>query len=424
MLPLLQPEAIRVDNEFDQLELVMLHRPGKEIDRLTISNREELLFEDIPYLAKMQAEHDQFAEKLRSEGVTVLYLSELLARILKEDSTRSRLVFQVSAQCANPQIASIVLDHYSHLEIANLLVEGLTRSELKEKSGYDFTDCDERSAQFLIAPVPNLYFMRDPAAVIGSQIISSKMHYRARVQESLIMKEILQRHTLFSESQIIFGKEEIDDRPFTIEGGDIIVLSRNAVAIGRSERTRSETIRRIARRLFKEGAFQRVYEVTIPARREYMHLDTVFTVIGPGLVVAYPGVMEHVVELRRYEPLVAETDHGEDIIAMPIDEVRKFNTVLEEEFGGYFEVVHTGDNHPLYSEREQRSDGTNVLALGPRKVITYDRNHRTNDALRSRGVKVIEIEGSELVRGLGGPRCMSMPLRRTSEPPKSQVEQG
>lgn len=408
--------TLDVRSEFKVLEAVMLHRPGREIERLTPANKGKLLFEDMPYLRLMQKEHKAFAGQLTAEGVRVLYIEDLLLELLEQNAeAKNRIVTQACALSLLPALADILLDGLSLSRLRDVLISGITRQELKEEVGVDLADhCGPGADQFLLGPVPNLYFMRDPAAIVGNGIVSCKMHYRARVRESFLVQQVLRSHPLFATPAFFFGGptsdgQSTEDRPLTIEGGDIIVLSDKALAVGCSERTRSETVRRLAQRVFQSGVFQRVYEITIPSRREYMHLDTVFTVVDRGMVVTYPEVMDHVVEVRRYEPLDMGTVH-----AVARTETRDFKTILEAEFGCPLTVVTTGDGDLHHAEREQAADGTNVLAIAPRRVITYDRNPRTNEALRRAGVQVIEIEGSELVRGLGGPRCMTMPLRRAT----------
>ncbi|CAG0973942.1 partial Arginine deiminase, partial [Gammaproteobacteria bacterium] len=267
----------------------------------------------------------------------------------------------------------------------------------------------------ILHPVPNAYFTRDPAVVVGDRVIVCKPHFEARYRESLIIRTILQRHPHFglSPDHFVFGLSPSDDRPFTVEGGDILVLSQQAVAIGSSQRTRSSTIQLLAKRLFARGLALRVYEIPIPAERTYMHLDTVFTVVAKGIVVAYPDVMRAIRGVIRYEPIHVP---GEGVSAQPSEDERPFFRILGDEFGmDEVTICETGGNEPhKYASREQRADGTNMFAIAPKVVVSYDRSEHTNEALEELGVEVLRITGSELVRGLGGPRCMTMPLRRSS----------
>ncbi|MCA9255924.1 MAG: hypothetical protein KDA33_09815, partial [Phycisphaerales bacterium] len=190
-----------------------------------------------------------------------------------------------------------------------------------------------------------------------------------------------------------------------IEGGDVIVLNHEALLIGASERTRSETIEVLARKAFEAGHVERVYEIPIPTERTFMHLDTVLTIVDHGVVVWFPGVMEHIKYIHHLE-----MDEAGKVIRRP-DE-RNLERILSDEFGQQVEIVRTGGGDEHFASREQRTDGTNTLALAPRVACTYERNTRTIAAMEKAGIECISIIGSELVRGLGGPRCMTMPLRR------------
>ncbi|MBK9017970.1 MAG: arginine deiminase [Saprospiraceae bacterium] len=328
-----------------------------------------------------------------------MLLDDLLLDILGNESVLKKLVPMVCSANLQQSLSNVLLDNFSIKEIKEILLSGLTASELFEHTGLRLGSTDNRDDIFILDPCPNAYFTRDPAAVLGHTIVSSKMSFYPRVRETLIFKEIFTHHPLFKNSKFSFGKSLEEDRPFCIEGGDIIVLNEKAIAVGCSQRTRSEAIAKLAKNLFKEGIIQRVYEVNIPAERAYMHLDTVFTIVDNGLVVAYPDVMEDVKEIRRYEPMYI---HRNEVIVFPISENRTFNLILEEEFGPS-RGSHTGNNNRRYASREQLADGTNVFAIAPGVVVTYDRNVHTNKALNDVGVKTLQIEGSELVRGLGGP---------------------
>jgi arginine deiminase len=396
-----------VTSEHGNLQSVLVHRPGAEIDLLEPGNKDKLLFEDIPFLLKMQLEHDAFCQLLRDQSIEVVYLEALLHDLMADDEARKRVVQQVCAAGGQPGLAQVLLDHYDASEIVTRLFAGVKAGEMRMHS--DGLPADATSDFFLLEPIPNAYFTRDPGAVIGDGWVACKAHFETRVRETVLMHLVAELHPRLAGTDILFGARAEEDRPFTIEGGDIHVISRDAVMIGVSQRTRSETVALLARKLFAGGKVQRVYEVEIPSDRRYMHLDTVFTIIAQGVVVVYPDVIDRVENIRRYEPFL--TSDGE-LIAKPIRETRKLHTLLAEEFASPLTVVNTGGNDVRYSAREQGADGTNVFAIAPGRVISYDRNLHTNTAMRSLGIEVLEIEGSELVRGLGGPRCMALPLRR------------
>jgi arginine deiminase len=401
----------QIDNEYGKLEAVLVHRPGMEIDRLTHDNMAQFLFEDIPFLRRMQDEHDAFVARMRDNGVHVVYLEDLLLDVVRIESARSELIDIVCRNANMPAIADALtsLKHWDSEALVELLFAGVTANEYNERTGQRLSVPGDDDP-FLLPPIPNAYFCRDPAVVVRDVAISSKMHYRERVRESVLTRAVLENHPDYLDNKITYGgtDEPTEDRPFTIEGGDVIVLSADAVLIGASERTRSETIGLLAGKCFRDGRVKRVYEIPIPTERAFMHLDTVFTVVDRGMVVWYAEVMEHVQYIHRYES--AETNG--DISARRVKEVRGFEDVLRDEFQSDLTIIHTAGGTKKFASREQRADGTNTLAIAPRVAITYDRNERTTAALEEHGVTCVGIDDSELVRGLGGPRCMTMPLRR------------
>lgn len=404
---------LRIDNEYSPLEAVLVHRPGMEIERLNPSNRREYLFEDVPYLRRMQDEHDGFVARMRDHGVEVLYLEALLREVLRLPGARSELVSHVCRAEAVPALAEDLCNpaSFDDQRLAGILFAGLTAEEFREASGRRIAPPGGEE-QFLIPPIPNAYFTRDPAVVVRETAISCKMHHRARVRESIVTRAVLEHHPAYGGSAahpVVYGgtSEPTEDRPYTIEGGDVIMLSPEAVLVGASQRTRSETIGLLSGKCFRFGHVQRVYEVPIPSERAFMHLDTVFTVVDRGMVLWFAEVMENVRYVQRYE---AEGDGVRRVV-----ETRSLVDVLRDEFGTEITVIDTGGGGKHFAAREQRSDGTNLLAIAPKVAITYERNERTTRELERHGVTCIGIDDSELVRGLGGPRCMTMPLRRRSQ---------
>lgn len=401
----------QIDNEYDRLEAVLVHRPGLEIDRLTHDNMKDYLFEDIPYLRRMQDEHDAFVGKMREHRVNVVYLEALLKEILDDPQVRRSVVAHACQIEGMPALGEDLasLKFWNLDELVECLFAGVTAGEYEQATGRRLTS-GENPDDFLLRPIPNAYFSRDPAVVVRETAISSKMHYFVRVRESTLTRAVLEHHPDFRTNAITYGGtgDPEEDRPYTIEGGDVIVLSSEAVLIGDSERTRSETIELLAGKCFQLGHIKRVYEIPIPTERSFMHLDTVFTVIDHGLVLWFPGVMANLGYIHRYEG-----DAEDPRAARRLSEERTLHQILSDEFGTETQIIDTGGGAAHYAKREQRADGTNTFAIGPRQVIVYERNERTIAALQDHDVTCIPIDDSELVRGLGGPRCMTMPLRRT-----------
>lgn len=405
---------LRLNSEFGTLKAVLMHRPGKEIDRLTPYNISEYLFEDMPYLEVMQQEHDEYRSLIKgATGATVYRLLDLLIESLIDDDLLIK-AFQLALAPNNlSHLAEDIIGRFSTMECANALIAGVKVKELKRKLQHSsLNKLGEHS--FVISPSPNSYFMRDPAAVVQTGVISCQMKKPIRTRESFIMRMIFENHPLFKDNfNPLYPKDTIEEalteKHADIEGGDIIVLSSKALAIGNSERTDSEAILEVAKEVLKDGVVERVYEVFLPKLRHFMHLDTVFTIIDENLVVTYPDAMQAVMETRVHRKDGVDSE-GNTIIATEVLK-ESILEVLKKEID-YLEIIHTGDGNPDYASREQWFDGANVFAIGPRRVISYNRNRHTNRALREAGVEVLTIPSSELTRGLGGPRCMTMALDR------------
>lgn len=400
---------LRLNSEFGTLKAVLMHRPGKEIDRLTPYNKELLLFEDVPYLEAMQKEHDFFTDLIKqTTGAQIFRLHELLIQVLYNREILEKLMHDALTKSGLTHLKEHILDRLSTAECATALTAGVKVHELKRKIP-NLSSGELLDYAFIIPPSPNLYFQRDPMAITPGGIIFSSMKKEGRQREANLLRAIFENHVDFKDHVNRLYPVNGHDSPPSIEGGDVIVLSKHAVAIGNSERTDEKAIYHVAKALLAEGSVERVYEVHLPKKRQYMHLDTVFTILDENLVLTYPDALNSVLQTSLYT-LKDINDDKINIKRQVLNE--SLLTVLEKEIP-HLEILSTADGKPDYSMREQWFDGANVFAIGPRRVISYNRNIHTNRALRNMGVEVLEIPSSELSRGLGGPRCMTMPLSRS-----------
>jgi arginine deiminase len=403
-------QGIHVTSEIAPLKKVLLHRPGRELLNLVPDRLGELLFDDIPYLEAARREHDVFAQMLRDNGVEVVYLEDLMSEVL---SLRPRLTDQFIDQWLEEgdirtpkwrrKLKRYLLENFKGKDLVLKTMEGITLKEMGEVRAYSLEDRIAPADDLVIDPMPNLYFQRDPFASVGSDAVISSMHFNVRKRETIYADYILRFHPDYAG----FVKEQYSRQEHAaIEGGDILNLSADVLAVGISQRTSPDAIETLAAQLFADEQCQirTVLAFKIPSSRAFMHLDTVFTQIDHGKYVVHPLILG---PLNVFEITPAK----EGI------HIREAKGSLEEilaKYTGYdhVELIRCGGDDVIASRREQWNDGSNTLAIAPGKVIVYDRNSVTNEILKNKGIEVLEMPSSELSRGRGGPRCMSMPLIR------------
>lgn len=403
---------IQVNSEIGRLRTVLVKRPGPELENLTPDTLGRYLFDDIPYLKAIQQEHDMFAKALQQEGTEVLYLEQLIIETLADDQIKTAFVTQLlQEQRQNTFGLEVPLCEYllgiPTDQMVAKIMGGIRKDEAGFSKGVHLHDMAENHNFFYLDPLPNLYFTRDPGAAIGNGIAINRLSQPARQVESIFLEAIIKSHPRYLEKNVPIWHDRYQD--FPIEGGDILVLSPEVVAIGISERTTPQAIELLAKSLFKKNPrTEKVVAVQIQKTRAYMHLDTVFTMVDLDKFTIHPGILSSQNELNIYlleptsDPEHLKISHRTDL-ASTLKEVLRLSDILLLPCGG-------GDR--IASAREQWNDGSNTLAIAPGVVVTYDRNYLSNELLRQHGVRVIEVPGSELVRGRGGPRCMSMPLFR------------
>ncbi|WP_377867029.1 arginine deiminase [Bacillus sp. R86525] len=403
---------IHVTSEIGELQTVLLKRPGKEVENLTPDYLQQLLFDDIPYLPIIQKEHDYFAQTLRNRGVEVLYLEKLAAEALVDKKLREEFVDRILEEGqADVNVAHQTLKEYllsfSNEELIQKIMGGVRKSEIETSKKTHLYELMEDHYPFYLDPMPNLYFTRDPAASVGDGLTINKMREPARRRESLFMEYIIKYHPRFVNHNVPIWLDR--DYKFPIEGGDELILNEETIAIGVSARTSAKAIERLAKNLFsRQNKIKKVLAIEIPKCRAFMHLDTVFTMVDYDKFTIHPAIQGPKGNMNIYI-----LEKGPDAETLKITHRTSLMEALKEVLGlSELVLIPCGGGDAIASAREQWNDGSNTLAIAPGVVVTYDRNYVSNTLLREHGIEVIEVLSSELSRGRGGPRCMSMPIVR------------
>ncbi len=414
-----------VHSEVGRLRRVMVHHPDLELKRLTPANHDELLFDDVLWVRRARRQHDAFVEILEDHGVEVLHLEQLLAEALADAEGRAWVLdravsdFTVGAGMADEVRA--YLDEVAPATLADHLIGGLTAREafalLHGRAGATGAEAIRRGSlvvsamaddDFVLRPLPNSYFTRDPSAWIYGGVVVNPMYWPARRLEALNTEAIYRFHPDFRDGDFSFWysreQEGEDFGRASAEGGDIMPIGNRTVAIGMSERTTGQMIEEIALSLFRAGAADRVIAAGMTRNRGHMHLDTVFTFVDRDCVTLYPTVVD---AIAAWSLRPADREGELDVRREP-----SFLGAVQDALGlPGLRVIGTGGNS-WQAAREQWDDGNNLVALEPGVVIAYERNEYTNDLLHQAGIEVLAIDGSELGRGRGGGHCMTCPILR------------
>lgn len=401
--------GIKVTSEIKPLKKVLLHRPGLELENLTPEYLDRLLFDDIPYLEVAQQEHDAFAQVLRNNGVEVVYLHELAAQVMEDEEVKEKFIKQFIEEAgiknteAKESVYNFLKSIKDNEELIRKTMSGINKNELPQINKKSLSDYVEEDYPFIADPMPNLYFTRDPFASIGNSISLNKMYSVTRNRETIYSDYIFRYHPDYKDTQRVY------DRSFDyhIEGGDILNLTEKVLAIGISQRTEAKAIEKIANRIFfetEDNKIETILAFKIPKSRAYMHLDTVFTQVDYDKFTIHPQIQG---------PLeIFEISKGENKTLNLIQEEMTLQEILSKHLNCDVKLIQCGGGDYVISQREQWNDGSNTLCIKPGEVVVYSRNYVTNQILKEHGITIHVIPSSELSRGRGGPRCMSMPLER------------
>ncbi len=415
---------LNVTSEIGRLKSVLVHLPGREIDMMVPPMMAQLLFDDILYGQVAREEHRRFQQLLRYIATEVHDIQDLLEETLEYEEVKELIVRDLASRNGfKRQLTSWLLEQPAGA-LAEVLIGGIAKDQ---ESG--------ELPKFELFPVPNYFFMRDPQIVLGDGVIISSRATQARRRESLLSKYVFQYHKAFRGRDLFWvdfmesGAEKPARNAPTIEGGDLLVPRRDVILIGVTERTNKASVQQIARVLKKSNsAVKTIIVVELPKQRSFMHLDTVFTITNRHECLIYPPV---ILPRGSQAATVSRVDLTKRNISFSPQ--KSLLGALKRE-GIDLEPIYCGGSAVVDQQREQWTDGANAFTLAPGIILLYERNVRTAEELNNHGYHIVyeddlllgrteletwtdkkyalQIQGNELSRARGGPRCMTMPLER------------